>query len=461
MRYFSNLQPEQNKFIDAFIQQTLPAQMAALQAFIRIPSVKSPPVGGYPFGAPIHHALEYALKHARLLGFDTKNLDGYAGVIDYGQGEETLGILAHVDVVPAGEGWTLPPFSGEIKSGRICGRGASDDKGPAISAVYALAAVAAARIPLKRRVRIILGCDEESGWDCMAYYKLHEPMPALAFSPDAEYPLVYSEKAILHATFTRKHTGSYLQIRCGQRLNVVPGLAEAYISGEHTNFPSIPGFQVLNQLRGNETYIRVEGLSAHASTPERGSNALQALLQVLGDAPLHANDAATLLALRDMLKLDMHGESLGIDQTDESGRLTLNPGLLHWDAEGVTLGFDARIPHCMATETILVALRDALAPLGFSLRDSHIQPGHIVQRDSELVRTLMQVYCTQTGDMQAEPLAIGGGTYARAMPSAVAFGCEWPGSPPVAHMPDEYIALEDMAINTHMMADAILALAGE
>lgn len=461
MQYFSTVTSKQKEIIEAFVEQTVPAQIAALQALIRIPSVKAPPVGICPFGKPIQSALDYVLSRARMLGFATKDLDGYAGIVDYGNGDETLGILAHLDVVPAGDGWSLPPFSGEVKGGRVYGRGASDNKGPAISALYALSAIASADIPLKRRVRIILGCDEESGWSCMAYYKQHEPLPTLAFSPDAEYPLVYSEKTILHAIFSRKHTDSRIQIRSGERVNVVPGLAEAYILGNYEGVPSILGFTTKVQPRGSETYIRVEGLGAHASTPEKGRNALQALLKMLCAMPLSEKDAAALHILHNMLKLDMHGEVLGIDHSDESGRLTLNPGLLYWDTECATIGFDARLPHSLEAENVLAVLKNALEPAGFTLQEYNIQPSHVVQKDSQLVQALLNVYRTQTGDVQAAPLAIGGGTYARAIPSAVAFGCDWPDAPMVAHMPDEYIEIQDILRNTHMMVDAILALAGE
>lgn len=461
MQYFSAITSKQKNSIDAFIAQTIPAQIAALQALIRIPSVKAPPVGICPFGKPIQSALDYALSRARLLGFTTKDLDGYAGIVDYGNGDEMLGILVHLDVVPAGDGWSLPPFSGEVKGGRVYGRGASDNKGPAISVLYALAAIASAGIPLKRRVRIILGCDEESGWGCMAYYKQHEPLPTLAFSPDAEYPLVYSEKAILHAIFSRKHTGSRVQIRSGERVNVVPGLAEAYVLGNYADVPSIPGFTTEVHPHGSETYIRVEGLSAHASTPEKGRNALQALLQMLYAMPLNEKDTATLHILHNMIKLDKHGEALGIDHSDEGGRLTLNPGLLYWDTESATIGFDARLPHSLEAENVLAELKNALEPAGFASQEYNIQPAHIVQKDSKLVQALLNVYRTQTGDAQAAPLAIGGGTYARAIPSAVAFGCNWPDAPMVAHMPDEYIEIQDILRNTHMMVDAILTLARE
>ncbi len=461
MAFYSPLDENMLNRLLTRIEDTLPAQAAALKSLIRIPSVKAAPEGKLPFGAPMQQALDTALTLARELGFQTKDLDGYAGIIDSGEGEETLGILAHLDVVPAGMGWTLPPFGGEERDGRIYGRGAMDDKGPALSALYALAAIRAAQVPLRRRVRIILGCDEESGWACMARYKQTEPLPTLSFSPDAEYPLVYSEKAILHATFRLPLTGSGVRAVSGERANVVPGTAEATVPCTVHDGLLHDGFSLELSPEDNGTCISVQGLGAHASTPQFGKNAMQMLLQVLKSLPLPERDAAVAAVLANAFHMDMHGETLGLDIADESGRFTLNPGVLRWDQDGVTLTVDARCPHSLTPETVLKRISAALAPAGFAVTQSHVSRGHLVPRDSELVQKLLAVYRAQTGDTGAEPLAIGGGTYARAMGNAVGFGCEWPGQAMIAHMPDEYISLSDIRRNTLMMADAIVALAGK
>ena len=462
MAFFSRLTADQQQNIISFIDDTFSAQTAALQGLIRIPSVKAPPEGNMPFGTDIQKALDAALALARKLGFSTKDIDGFAGVAEAGQGDETLGILAHLDVVPAGEGWSLPPFSGGLLDGNIYGRGATDDKGPAVSALYALAAVRAADIPLKRRVQIIFGCDEESGWACMEHYGKTQRMPDLAFSPDAEYPLVYSERAILHATYQLKLSGSRVHAKSGERPNVVPGTAEAFVHCAVSSLPQREGFTITAREAADGTNITVTGLGSHAAMPHRGRNALLFLLQALKALPLDTRDAEIALALANAFSMDLHGESLGLDIEDDSGRLTLSPDILRWDADGVSLTFDARIPHVLTPEDLLKRVSVALAPAGFSLvPNPRITRGHIVPRESELVQKLMGVYRAQTGDTAAQPLAIGGGTYARAIENAVAFGCEWPHREMLAHMPDECIPLEDMQKSTLMLADAIIALAGE
>ena len=296
----------------------------------------------------------------------------------------------------------------------------------------------------------------------MDRYKKTEELPTIAFSPDGEYPLVYSEKAIMHATFTLplKHKTS-LHISAGERPNVVPGIAEAIVSASCSvpNVTTDDGFSFSSASVEEGTKLIVTGLGAHASTPESGRNALLWLLNLLHAMELPKEDAAIVRFLADILKMDVHGETLGLDTSDDSGRLTLNVGILKWNEEQVSITFDARCPHILPPEEALRRLEAAFVPAGFEPGATRLQHGLLVPRESALVQSLMGVYRAQTGDTAREPLAIGGGTYARAMNNAVAFGCEWPGDPMVAHMPDEYISIEDLRRNTLMIADAILALA--
>ncbi|MCG0276560.1 MAG: Sapep family Mn(2+)-dependent dipeptidase, partial [Thermosediminibacteraceae bacterium] len=163
---------------------------------IKIRSVEDAPAPGKPFGEGVARALEYALDLSRSFGFRTKNLDNYIGWAEWGEGAEMVGILVHLDVVPEGSGWTYPPFGGEIHDGKIYGRGAVDNKGPAMAALYALKTLKDAGVKFKRRVRVIFGTNEESGMKCIKYYLEHDEEPTMAFSPDAEYPIINGEKGI-------------------------------------------------------------------------------------------------------------------------------------------------------------------------------------------------------------------------------------------------------------------------
>ncbi|MDO4568310.1 MAG: Sapep family Mn(2+)-dependent dipeptidase [Clostridia bacterium] len=430
---------------------------------LRIPSVKGEAEEGAPFGREVTRAIEHALEAGRRYGLKTRNMEGYIGLIDHGDGEETLGVMCHMDVVPEGEGWTFPPYGGVVHGGEIHGRGALDDKGPAICALYALAAIKECGLPMKRRVRIMLGGDEESGWGCMKYYGEHERFPELAFSPDAEYPLVNSEKGIAQCTLGRKYA-SRLRIEAGSRPNVVCESAtvklelpveEVRSSAERVEEA---GFAVEVCEVDGLTVATVKGIAAHASMPEQGRNAIQGLLMLLAALPLADEDMRCISALHEAFRLDMHGESAGIDCADQSGRLTVNPGVLNWDESGFALVVDMRVPTTFALRDAVDGLNAAIGVT--ALMQEHFQEGHFVPRDSELVTKLLEVYERRTGE-RAEPLAIGGGTYARAVENAVAFGCERPGVPALIHMPNESIRIEDVMFNAHMLADAMIALACE
>ncbi len=455
-----------NPRIDAWLDERQDEIVGAVQKIIAIPSVKGDAAPGAPFGTDLKATLAHALSLAAEMGFETKDLDGYAGYAEFGEGEELLGLLCHLDVVPAGTGWTHPPFGGEVHDGKIYGRGTLDDKGPAIASLFAMAAVKAAGLPMKRRVRLILGCDEESGMECLAHYCRNAEIPAMSFSPDAEYPLVNSEKHCFVA-YCKMPYGSSITIKAGERPNVVPGEAVATVPLPLGRIlPIMEAYMEKSEygcaaeiLSAGRTQITVRGLSAHASMPDNGRNAFYALIALLNKLPLPEGDAKAVAAVMEAFNFERHGESFGLDRTDPSGRLTLNVGVIDWDEAGLnTLSVDIRAPISLGREELEAALNARLNPLGLAVSRATFSKGYRVPPESELVSKLLAVYEARTGEA-AEPLAIGGGTYARELPNAVAFGCEIPGHPACVHMPDEYITIEDLMFNVHMLADAITALA--
>lgn len=454
-----------NKQVECWLNEHRQELVETLRESLRIPSVEGAPEAGAPLGRHVRKALDHALGVARSMGFEVKDLDGYAGCIDYGDGSQMLGVMCHLDVVPEGVGWSHPPYGAVVEDGVIYGRGALDDKGPAFASLYALAAVKEANIPLKRRVRIILGCNEESGWKCIDRYKQTEPEPDLAFSPDAEYPVVHSEKGICQASFKRAYTSSIL-VEAGTAANVVPGSATALVPlpvetvrFAAERFTRESGFPCEVKGAQGGAKITITGLAAHASMPESGRNALQAMLWLLSGLDLPAEDRNLAGLLHNALKMDTHGTSLSIDREDESGRLTLNPAIIKWNESGIEeLAFDIRFPISMDPADLLAALKRGLPFLELSCHE--VKEGHFIPAKSDLVAKLLDVYAIRTGQ-RLKPLAIGGGTYARAFKNAVAFGCEIPGKESPVHMPNECISVEDLMFNAHIIADAILALAAE
>lgn len=441
-----------------FIDATMKQQISDLQELIRIPSVsRGEPKPGKPLGEQVHRALEFALNLARRLGF-TKvwDLDGFCGIVEYGEGEECLGVMAHLDVVPAGDGWDVPPFSAVIKDGRMYGRGTVDNKGPAVAALYALAAVKDSKITLSRRVRIILGCDEERGWACMDKYKQFEEEPTLAFTPDAEYPVVHSEMGILQTTY---HIPLQTGLRCeiGSAPNVIPGFAEVKFE-KPLYMRDLP-----DGLKGEvfANRLTVTGKGGHASMPELAHNALQGAISILSSQPLlNADERKLMETLHELLGFDLHGESLGIDVTDESGRTSYAPTMLKIDEQGVTFTADCRYPFSLQYPELLARLDSAFGSKGFARIHQKNSECHFISPDSELVTALMDVFNHNSG-LKLAPMSIGGGTYARAFKNAVAFGTVPYNEESPCHMPNESTALADIRFNTIVMAEAIERLAGK
>lgn len=447
------------------------------QEFLKINSIldDSSVSDSSPFGEGIARALKHLLSKGEKLDFLVKNIDGYAGVIEYGQGEESVGILCHIDVVPVGEGWTSPPFSADIRNNRIYARGAIDNKGPTMAAFWALQIVKELQLPIHKRVRMIIGTDEESNWRCVDHYFKHEEMPTVGFAPDADFPIIHAEKGITDVTFSWEErkgqtstTTEILRFKAGERFNMVPDRAEVVIKGNEEQLSQIKvqyEEYLLEHLHNGEAQFRddhlllsYEGISAHGSTPENGVNAGVYLAQFLDryDFQTTANEFFSLINKY----CDFNGEALGIAVRDDvSGALSMNAGILQFKENGeAQIGLNIRYPVTASGEVCLEKLRQLANEWNarFEVYD-HMGPNY-VEKDHPLIQTLQNVYERQTGE---EPtlLAIGGGTYARSLTTGVAFGPMFPGREDVAHKKDEYIDIDDLINMTALYAEAIYELA--
>ena len=356
-----------NRAVDKWIDDHKEELIEALRANLSIASVKDTEHAGEgaPFGPMIRKALDDALARGKALGFDTVDYDGYCGAIDMAGGKEQLGVICHLDVVPEGTGWTYPPYGGEIHDGKLYARGTMDDKGPAFAALFGLAAVKASGVETKRRVRLILGCDEECGMGCLHHYNEVEKAPDMCFSPDASYPLVNSEKMIYNSAY-RKEYASSVRVKAGTVSNAVPGKAEVFVPVSADEVKAAVAklnnadFTYNVSAADNGANVVITGIAAHASTPEQGKNAFLAAVQLMNELNLPEEDADTVAVLWDILKFDCHGESIGIDSTDDSGRLTTNVGVIEWDETGIKrLTMDIRAPITANGELITEKLRDA------------------------------------------------------------------------------------------------------
>lgn len=465
-----------NEKIDRLIDGWRDELIETIRRWVAIDSQadESAPAPNAPFGPAVREMLDLALADAKGMGFETEDVDGYAGVVRLGGGEQTMGILAHLDVVPAGEGWTHAPFGGEVAEGKLFGRGTVDDKGPAAAALYAMRAVREAGVSLRDGVQLILGCDEENGMADMRYYREHRKAPDYAFSPDAEFPLINIEKGGLHVTLCapggeeEEARIPVYSLHAGERVNVVPGTATAEVGTRQVSVQEMnalfaeKGLKVqATELKNGRARLEATGVGAHASMPHLGVNAAGMLLIALRELGAGGGSAQAIAALADKLGLEGSGRSLGIEMSDEkSGELTCNLGLLRYDGCELCAHLDIRYPLCANETDLCGRMVHALTgtPISVSREGGH--PVHYVPEEHKVVKGLLEVYHDLTG-LPARPIAIGGGTYSQTMPNTVAFGINFPGDADPCHMPDEYVEIDKLMLSVKIMAHAIEKLAGE
>lgn len=393
--------------------------MEAFFGLLKIPSVKSQPTENAPFGEEVKNALTYTLDLAKSLGFETKNYDNYIGEVIWGEGEP-FGILCHLDVVPCGDlaEWKTPPFTPTIVDDKLYCRGALDDKCGSISVLFAMKALLDAGFKPKRKIQLILGCDEESGWGCIEHYKKVATLPEEGFSPDADFPVIYAEKGIVHITYKFKKSPDLIYVKGGERTNVVCDFAEAKVKNV--------GLYADYQLKLANDTLQSFGVSAHGASPEKGVNALDNMFRFLSDYGYIDSEAY----------LGLFKDIYGLKQIcDQTGYLTFSPNVCTSDDNFVYVTVDCRYPATKNYDDIICEL----AKVG-DYQIKNYQAPLYQDKDSGLVKVLCDIYNEITGE-KAEPIAIGGGTYARALKRGVAFGPSNGEEGDSIHKPNEYITL--------------------
>ncbi len=430
----------------------------AASEIIKFKSVENPKEGDAPFGIGVKEALEYALKVGGEYGLATKNVDNYAGHVEYGKSGKLFGILGHLDVVPEGDGWNVDPYGGIIRDGYLWGRGAIDDKGPTMAALFALIAVKKFGVEPKSRVRIIFGTNEETGWKGLDYYFKHEEMPEWGVTPDADFPIINCEKGIVNFEISSKRgKSSVVSIRGGEASNMVAAHAKAVVKTEDkdlikriNDFAPKNGAKIEANYNNGELTVETFGKSAHGSKPEEGVNAIATLLDFLVHADL-ADESIKII--NEKIGYEPDGKSLGIAGSDEaSGKLTLNLGTIQADEESLRIVINIRYPIFFNVDMIETQIKTALK--GMKVEKQHNQKPLYVSPDSDLIKLLSEVYEDVTKE-KAFLISIGGGTYARAIPNAVAFGPLFPGRESLEHQPNERIRLDDLLMVSRIYAQLI------
>ena len=419
------------KDIEAFVEEKREFLLRDIARLVAINSVEGEPEPGSPFGAGPRAALDTGLTIARELGLEAVDCQGYMGYAALGSGDRYLATITHLDVVPAGEGWSADPFTLRRKEDAILGRGVMDDKGPSVVCLYALHYLKERGVSLHYPIRALLGVNEETHMGDVRYYLAHEPAPLFCFSPDAEFPLCNGEKGICHgrliSTAARR---DILDISAAPAANVIPARARCLVKAA----ASLPSTECITACAAGDGLweLTAQGVGGHASLPEGTVNALGLLVKYLLEQGIGSEGERAFLHLLDKLHSASDGSALGAAADDGLFKpLTIVGTQASIDGEQLCQVFDCRYPTTMSGEKLRNLIAAQAGDAAEILIDSDKEPFYISTEDPA-IQACLRAYRSVTGENEAQPYTIGGGTYARLFPRAVAFGPEHPERP----MPD-------------------------
>lgn len=431
-----------------------------------------------PFGKSCNDALKYFLNLASSLGFRTKNVDGFCGFAEFGEGKDLVGIIGHLDVVPAiEEDWNYSPFVPTIDNNSIYGRGSIDDKGPVISSLYAMKAVMEYciqnNIKINKRVRLIVGLNEEKDWKCINYYKEHEEIPSIGFSPDADFPCIYAEKSVLSLLIGQKLNQSAITIEdidCeNNAINVVPKFCSLILNLDST-ISSENVIEYLKKSIENKKYeidiykidnskikLTSYGIAAHSAHPDLGINAICRLLIVLNELfqKFNINSYSLINNFCKYIGENYNGNNMQLNFKDESGLLTMNPSQLYIKDNTLNVAINLRIPISVKLNKVENTFKSFF--LGNTISTISSTPALYINKDNLLVKKLCNIFNTETNS-NLTPIAIGGATYARAFPNCISFGMNFPNDKDMCHQADEFVNIDKLILATNIYAKTIFEL---
>ncbi len=433
---------------EAVIDQLAESFEAEQEGFLRdlaslcaINSVDGEPTDDAPYGEKTKEALDLFLQMADRMGFHTVNVDQVAGYAEMGSGDEMVAAVCHLDIVPAGSGWDTDPFELVQEGDKLIARGVMDDKGPAVCVLYAMKSLKEdPTFQPDKRIRLIVGLNEEKGSACMAHYAQVEEIPTAGFTADAVFPAIYAEKgnAVIHLVQARGESDMIAEAQAGEAVNMVPGECHVTLKDE-----------------APKTYL---GSIAHASTPHLGLNAISVAMEKLAKQIAEKGQEDRFVSFyNDLIAYELNGERIGLQFEDGTGETTVNAGLLSIDDREANLVLNIRYPVTFDLEQAKERLNEIVAPYGVEASWPGVMPPLSYAKDSSLISTLMGVYRDLT-KTDAEPLAIGGGTYARALPNIVGFGPAFPGDPDIAHQANEWGSLKRLLAGAALYREALRRL---
>ncbi|MCL2227380.1 MAG: Sapep family Mn(2+)-dependent dipeptidase [Oscillospiraceae bacterium] len=471
----SNNKAELRQKIDDWFEKNSDKMLKDLERLIEIRSVRGAEQKGAPYGAPSREALAVASAMLEKQGFSVSDFEDIMITADLGPTPPLLGILAHLDIVEEGEGWDTDPFKMTVKDGNAYGRGVIDNKGPAVASMYAMYCARDLCPELKNGIRLILGSGEETGFDDVTQYLRKNDPPPNVFSPDADFPVVNTEKGRFAPFFGAKWEKDtdlprIISITGGKTMNIVPNRAEAVIEGFSLSdaegfcrkYSEKTGASISVASDGGRLVITALGTATHASTPQLGNNAQTALIEMLAAMPFAQSKSFGCVEGLNRLfgHGDCNGRALGIEMSDDiSGKLTVNFGVIRLSEYEFAGNFDSRTPACADEVDIAGITKSALIREGIELTEFSISKCHHTPGDTPFVKNLLQIYEDYTGNAP-ECLTTGGQTYVHDIPGGVVFGCGFPGENYHAHGANEYVPVEQLILSAKMFAQVILDMCG-
>lgn len=460
-----------NELIDSYKDDMI----RDLVRLVSIPSILDKSTAGEkaPFGRNVRKVLDAVIEISGRLGFDARDYDGYAASVRLGHEGKEVGVLSHADVVPVDDNWVTEPFDPVIKDGKMFGRGTVDDKGPLIAALYAMKAVKESGLELDGHINHIIGCNEETGHECIKYYLTKEKCPDLGFSPDGMFPVIHAEKGIIRYTINEpidQNEDSAIRIvkaKCGTVVNAVPNNAKVWLTGSDEALDEVEkafdGFEAENgkEKSRKDGYLVLTflGISAHSMQPWLGSNAILPMLSFMKDAPYIDSEARRVFSSLDTLYADgWEGRNMGIACEDQlSGKLSQSLGILNIEDGVMEAKVDLRCPVHIDLEQIWKTTDLNCRKYGFHPEYWQMRPPLYIPKEAPLVETLLSVY-NEMMDDNASAITIGGGTYCRDVTNFVSFGPVFPYEKELAHEANEYIGLNEFMMSAKLYAQALYAL---
>ncbi len=401
-------------------------------------------------------ALEYMLARGTEMGLKAKNVDNIAGHLEYGTGKRLCGVLTHLDVVPAGKGWSVPPFALTQKDGRLYGRGVADDKGSAVVAMYCLKALLDNGINADSTIRLIMGTTEETGMTDVKHYFSKERVPDIGFTPDSDYGICNCEKGILQISVTGKNDSKIIKAATGgSAVNAVPDSCTFTLSQEITVPKNCCG-NFTTECKNGITRLTSEGSAAHAMEPYKGFNSITHAVNMLCSLYSGNEIGSMLQFINECIGIKTDGSPMGLNLNDQqSGSLTMNLGVINIDSENAAVKIDLRYPVSACYDSIADTIKSCAEKYGLSVSvDSHLAPLN-VPADSRIIAALQQAYKEITGEMP-NLYSTGGGTYARSLENkGVAFGPVFSSDCSNMHKPDESLNTENFLLHAQICLEAM------